>query len=98
MAPLFSQFDTKAALRPAMPPMQSVPEMLPLLRHPVMAMRPEMCIRDRTKEELEQVMEEFAAGELDVLVATTIIESGIDNPHTNTLIIEDAQRLSLIHI
>ncbi|MFR0869573.1 MAG: DEAD/DEAH box helicase [Adlercreutzia sp.] len=33
-----------------------------------------------TKEELEQVMEEFAAGELDVLVATTIIESGIDNP------------------
>ena len=40
MAPLFSQFDTKAALRPAIPPMQSVPEMLPLLRHPVMAMRP----------------------------------------------------------
>ena len=37
-----------------------------------------------TKEELEQVMEEFAAGELDVLVATTIIESGIDNPHTAT--------------
>ncbi|WP_302964526.1 transcription-repair coupling factor, partial [uncultured Adlercreutzia sp.] len=36
-----------------------------------------------TKEELERVMEEFAAGELDVLVATTIIESGIDNPHTN---------------
>ena len=33
-------FDTKVALRPAMPPMQSVPEMLPLLRHPVMAMRP----------------------------------------------------------
>ncbi|WP_236643513.1 transcription-repair coupling factor, partial [Enterorhabdus sp. P55] len=48
-----------------------------------------------SKEELERVMEEFAAGELDVLVATTIIESGIDNPHTNTLIIEDAQRLGL---
>ncbi len=47
------------------------------------------------KEELECVMEDFAAGELDVLVATTIIESGIDNPHTNTLIIEDAQRLGL---
>ena len=40
-------------------------------------------------------MEEFAAGQLDVLVATTIIESGIDNPHTNTLIIEDSQRLGL---
>lgn len=48
-----------------------------------------------SKEALENVMEEFAAGEIDVLVATTIIESGIDNPHTNTLIIEDSQRLGL---
>ena len=48
-----------------------------------------------TREQLERVMEEFAAGQLDVLVATTIIESGIDNPHTNTLIIEDSQRLGL---
>ena len=48
-----------------------------------------------TKEQLEDVMENFAAGELDLLVATTIIESGIDNPHTNTLIIEDSQRLGL---
>lgn len=48
-----------------------------------------------TKDELEHVMEDFSAGELDVLVATTIIESGIDNPHTNTLIIEDSQRLGL---
>ena len=48
-----------------------------------------------TREQLERVMEDFAAGQLDVLVATTIIESGIDNPHTNTLIIEDAQRLGL---
>lgn len=48
-----------------------------------------------SKEELERVMEDFSAGEIDVLVATTIIESGIDNPHTNTLIIEDSQRLGL---
>ncbi len=47
------------------------------------------------RDELETVMEDFAAGELDVLVSTTIIESGIDNPHTNTLIIEDSQRLGL---
>jgi transcription-repair coupling factor (superfamily II helicase) len=47
------------------------------------------------RDSLERVMEEFSAGQLDVLVATTIIESGIDNPHTNTLIIEDAQRLGL---
>ncbi|MDO4183136.1 MAG: transcription-repair coupling factor [Coriobacteriia bacterium] len=48
-----------------------------------------------SKDQLEGVMEEFSAGQLDVLVATTIIESGIDNPHTNTLIIEDSQRLGL---
>ena len=47
------------------------------------------------KSELERVMEEFSAGKLDVLIATTIIESGLDNPHTNTLIIEDSQRLGL---
>ncbi len=48
-----------------------------------------------SKDELEKMMEDFSAGLLDVLIATTIIESGIDNPHTNTLIIEDAQRLGL---
>lgn len=50
------------------------------------------------RDSLERVMEDFAAGELDVLVATTIIESGIDNPHTNTLIIEDSQRLGLAQL
>lgn len=40
----------------------------------------------------------FQKGEIDVLVATTIIESGIDNPHTNTLIIEDSQRLGLAQL
>lgn len=47
---------------------------------------------------LEAVMERFAAGEADILVATTIIESGLDNPHTNTLIIEDAERLGLAQL
>jgi transcription-repair coupling factor (superfamily II helicase) len=43
-------------------------------------------------------MEAFAANEYDVLVATTIIESGIDNPHSNTLLIEDSQRLGLAQL
>ena len=49
-------------------------------------------------KQIEDVMELFSVGEYDVLVATTIIESGIDNPHTNTLIIEDAQRLGLAQL
>ena len=48
--------------------------------------------------QVEDVMLEFASHEIDVLVATTIIESGIDNPHTNTLIIEDSQRLGLAQL
>ena len=47
---------------------------------------------------VEEVMLAFQMHEVDVLVATTIIESGIDNPHTNTLIIEDAQRLGLAQL
>ncbi len=51
-----------------------------------------------SERELESVMEAFAANEYDVLVATTIIESGIDNPHSNTLVIEDSQRLGLAQL
>ncbi len=51
-----------------------------------------------SEKQLEGVMEKFAANEADVLVATTIIESGIDNPHSNTLIIEDSQRLGLAQL
>ena len=48
--------------------------------------------------QVEDVMLQFSAHEIDVLVATTIIESGIDNPHTNTLVIEDSQRLGLAQL
>ena len=51
-----------------------------------------------SEHQLERVMESFSAGEFDVLVSTTIVESGIDNPHTNTLIIEDSQRLGLAQL
>jgi len=51
-----------------------------------------------SEKQLERVMEGFAACEVDVLVATTIVESGIDNPHSNTLVIEDSQRLGLAQL
>ncbi|MBN1192922.1 MAG: transcription-repair coupling factor [Coriobacteriia bacterium] len=51
-----------------------------------------------SEHQLERVMEDFAAGKIDVLVATTIVESGIDNPHTNTLIIDDSHRLGLAQL
>jgi len=47
---------------------------------------------------LEQVMYDFWNGEYDVLVATTIIESGLDLPQVNTLIVERADRLGLAQL
>ena len=45
--------------------------------------------------DLEEVMARFAQGEMDVLVCTTIIESGLDIPNANTLIIDRADRFGL---
>ena len=48
--------------------------------------------------ELEEVMAAFVAGEHDVLVCTTIIETGLDIPNCNTLIIEGADRFGLAQL
>ncbi len=48
-----------------------------------------------TKDQLESVITKFINKEYDILLCTTIIETGIDMPDTNTLIIHDADRLGL---
>lgn len=48
-----------------------------------------------SENELEAVMIGFLAGEFDVLVSTTIIETGVDIPNVNTLIVFDADRMGL---
>ena len=48
-----------------------------------------------TKQELEDTMQDFEDRKFDVLVCTTIIETGIDIPNANTLIVGDAYRLGL---
>jgi len=47
------------------------------------------------ENELEQIMLDFVAGEFDILVCTTIIESGLDIPNANTLIVNHAERFGL---
>jgi len=47
------------------------------------------------EDSLSDVMEQMTAGTVQVLVCTTIIESGIDIPNVNTLIVEDADKLGL---
>ena len=46
-------------------------------------------------KQLEKIMLQFLKGEIDVLVCTTIIESGIDIPNANTLIVNQAERFGL---
>ncbi|WP_246946035.1 transcription-repair coupling factor [Bacillus pinisoli] len=47
------------------------------------------------ENELESVMLSFLEGEADVLVSTTIIETGVDIPNVNTLIVHDADKMGL---
>lgn len=47
------------------------------------------------EEELEPVMLAFMKGEVDILISTTIVESGLDIPNANTLIVEQADRFGL---
>ncbi len=50
------------------------------------------------EEQLEKTMLDFAEGEFDVLVCTTIIESGLDIPNANTLIVHSAERFGLAQL
>ena len=51
-----------------------------------------------TGSQLEDIMKEFIDGETNVLVCTTILESGIDIPNANTIIVENADRLGLAQL
>ncbi|MBN2180341.1 MAG: transcription-repair coupling factor [Sedimentisphaerales bacterium] len=51
-----------------------------------------------SKSELETAMIQFVMGKIDVLVCTTIIESGLDIPNANTIFIDDADRFGLAEL
>lgn len=48
--------------------------------------------------EIEEIMEDFVKGNTNLLVCTTILESGIDIPNANTIIVENADRLGLAQL
>jgi transcription-repair coupling factor (superfamily II helicase) len=47
---------------------------------------------------LEAIMQRFVAGEIDILVSTMIVESGLDVPNANTMIVHDAHRFGLAQL
>ncbi len=50
------------------------------------------------EDKLEDIMSEFMLGKSDVLVTTTIIESGLDMPNVNTLIVDNADKMGLTQL
>ena len=72
------------------------------VKHELELMLPDLAIdmaHGRMEEkELAAVMNRFMDGETSVLVCTTIIESGLDMPNVNTLIVDEADRLGLAQL
>ena len=51
-----------------------------------------------SERQLEQIMMDFVNGDIDVLVSTTIIETGLNIPNVNTIIIHDSDRYGLAQL
>jgi ATP-dependent DNA helicase RecG len=86
--------ESEAAQRP---PIATVSQVLAELRaHPALAARVIEPLHGRmTSEEKDRVMRGFAAGEIDVLVATTVIEVGVDVPGASMMVVLDADRFGV---
>jgi transcription-repair coupling factor (superfamily II helicase) len=77
---------------------QGLPRLFARIEELVPELRISLAHGQMSEERLERVMWEFAEGETDVLLCTAIIESGIDIPNANTLIVSDAQNLGLAQL
>ena len=74
---------------------RTIPEHTDALREMLPNARIEFAHGQMKEKELEDVMYDFVNGDIDVLVSTTIIETGMDIPNVNTLIIYDADNFGL---
>jgi len=77
---------------------RSIDEMSQKLKQIVPEARFSVAHGQMDEEGLAQVMMDFTEGKVDVLVCTTIIESGLDLPNANTLIVNRADKFGLIQL
>ncbi|HEY9637416.1 MAG TPA: transcription-repair coupling factor [Coleofasciculaceae cyanobacterium] len=80
------------------PRVEGIEEVTAQLREMVPGARLASAHGQMDEGELESTMLTFSTGEADVLVCTTIIESGLDIPRVNTILIEDAQKFGLAQL
>ena len=74
---------------------RTIPDHTDALRQLLPNARIEYAHGQMKEKELEDVMYDFINGDIDVLVSTTIIETGMDIPNVNTLVIYDADKFGL---
>ncbi|MGF1541044.1 MAG: transcription-repair coupling factor [Pleurocapsa sp.] len=77
------------------PRVEGIEEISAQIREMIPSIRIAIAHGQMPESELESTMLTFSNGEADLLVCTTIIESGLDIPRVNTIIIEDSQRFGL---
>jgi transcription-repair coupling factor (superfamily II helicase) len=77
------------------PRVEGIEEISATLREMVPGARLAIAHGQLEPEELESTMLAFSSGEADILLCTTIIESGLDIPRVNTILVEDAQKFGL---
>ncbi|MBP0032258.1 MAG: transcription-repair coupling factor [Roseofilum sp. Belize BBD 4] len=77
------------------PRVEGIEEISTRIRETVPGVQLAIAHGQMAETELEATMLSFSNGEADVLVCTTIIESGLDIPRVNTILIEDAQKFGL---
>lgn len=76
-------------------PIASVNDMLPVVRAALPGRRVEAVHGRLPADEKDAVMRAFAAGEIDAVVATTVIEVGVDVPNASTMVVLDADRFGV---
>ncbi|HEY9655456.1 MAG TPA: transcription-repair coupling factor, partial [Crinalium sp.] len=77
------------------PRVEGIEEIGTRIREMIPGIRIAIAHGQMPEAELETTMLTFSEGEADILLCTTIIESGLDIPRVNTILIEDAQRFGL---
>ncbi|MEQ9553907.1 MAG: transcription-repair coupling factor [Coleofasciculus sp. G3-WIS-01] len=80
------------------PRVEGIEEVATKLREMIPAARLAIAHGQMPEGELEATMLTFSNGDADILICTTIIESGLDIPRVNTILIEDAQRFGLAQL